>query len=226
MRPELCQRVFAVAVSLAVAGSASSDVISIDVPLTDGASLDTSPDGWNGAGGPGVLPVAGDDWWYVIDGFGNSTVSIREDWIGGGPVEFVVEVTTDFGEPGPRNDPETLVTINKELTNNTGVVWESFLVQLLDPIPAGLIEVLPGGTSDVFLNAQVLEPNPGDPVFIFFDGGTVNPGESVQLGYSFMVPEGAGVVSYKTVQIPNMIPGPATFALLGLGGVGVARRRR
>lgn len=90
------------------------------------------------------------------------------------------------------------------------------------------------GSNFVLYGTTVSKPNPfpsvGDSVMlpISLSHVVINPGDSIvftERGHSAVGPSGAWINMYDAVTI-TAVPGPGSFALLGIGGLVATRRRR
>jgi len=210
----LANRALVIACLAGLAGSASAGLI--DVTITgalapSNSSLLVADGTWD----RGTAWGSG-DWGGIVNTPTTGAAWANELWIGMAPVSLNINVISD-------GDPD--VTIQKNLTNTTGVAWTSFKIDLLEFVGFGPITVLAGSeASNRFGNVATTNFGSGNAEMIFSLAGlqtAVLPGQSVSFFFTFNVP---GAVAFKMVQSP--IPTPGVLALMGLGGMIVARRRR
>jgi hypothetical protein len=114
------------------------------------------------------------------------------------------------------NDDDPTFRVTKYVTNETTVAWTSYELTLNGTGPT----FTDTPSSDLFSSAVI--SNGG--LKITYSGGTVNPGDEVQLNFKVLSP--AVNDSWTTCLTQNPIPEPATLAILGLGGMALLRKRR
>jgi hypothetical protein len=156
------------------------------------------------------------------------------DWVQG-PPEFVVELLPDqavaalvdvfenFGGEGSlpleitgMTDEDPVMTVTKEVTNNSGYDWTGFEIALPD---GGVNTFVNVASSDIMtLDSQ------SDYLLVFTEPSPVLQGQTVTFTLDILVPT-TGPFGFTLDQTP--IPEPATMSLMGLGGaLALLRRRR
>jgi len=158
-----------------------------------------------------------------------------------GPPDFVFDLMPDnaakgrmritelFGGPGTfplvisgRTNDDPVMTVTKEVENNSGIDWYGYVITLPD---GGDVEFVGTATSDrMDLVAQ------GAYYLWFTEPAVVLDGERVEFSFDILIPS-TGLFSFALTQEPLALgqpPEPATLTLLILGGLGVlvSRRRR
>ena len=178
-------------------------------------------------------------------GFVNGSIGVdfpggqqgKPPWAGdGGPPQFVFQriaglpaepqgllgLQEQFGGAEPLSlyiDGETnedpIMTINKEVENDSGFTWTRFELSL----PDGDTNTFVGTpTSDLMTLTSMT-----DYLIVFEDA--VDHGQTVTFGFDVLIPS-TGPFNFTLTQTP--VPEPSTFVLLCLGGMGALafRRRR
>jgi hypothetical protein len=97
------------------------------------------------------------------------------------------------------------------VTNLNGHVWTGYSLTIA------------GGGTFVSASSVKLPDVTVSPTEIIFDGGTVGVGEVLDMAFVVNVPS-TGPFSFCLTQLP--IPEPATLAMLGLGALGLFRRKK
>lgn len=166
--------------------------------------------------------------------------TISESMTGAGVLQFLADPN---GSPvGPENTTDsghsTGRWISKSVTNNTGIAWTSFEVELQ------LVLGTPSGQGDglSFADGSAVAMSFSSDVFptytridiardyLNFSGGVVNPGQTVT--FNFVITDNFDNNPFYLLQTPNRAdigetPEPSTWAMFGsaLIGAGLLRRR-
>ncbi|MEI8196226.1 MAG: PEP-CTERM sorting domain-containing protein [Phycisphaerae bacterium] len=121
------------------------------------------------------------------------------------------------------------VVLLQFITNSSGADWSSFDVRVdagsNSALSAPGVYVIGG---DPFTSDVVADHSPNYAI-IHYGGATVPNGASIILGVQFdiaLVSGYPGTFTYNIANTPAAVPEPASLGLLGLGGVGLLRRRR
>lgn len=200
------------ALSIAAVLPANAGILGMSMSGRDTSSLYLADGTWDE--GPDG------DWYYSVSPTDSTygELSAYEHWISGNSVVFDMGVEAD-------EDPD--VTITKTLNNDTNFAWTDFHIDLI-PVPGfGPIVVYPGSVGSSRFSDFVVTNNPDGSAEIdwFTDAGAgdtpVEIGQFVSLFFTFNIP---GTVAFTMIQTPT--PEPASLALMLIGGLALARRRR
>ena len=116
---------------------AFAEVLSVQFSVSDGSSLNLW-DGWN----------AGEDWDYSIDGSGDASAWIAEQWLDDLPVVLAGFIQTDGLDPD--------IALTKDLVNQTALDWTGFHINLVPLNDTGTMTVdLASVSSDRFCDTSV-----------------------------------------------------------------------
>ena len=112
-------------------------------------------------------------------------------------------------------DEDPIMTINKDVENDSGFTWPRFEISLPD---GGTNTFVGTPTSDLMTLTSMT-----DYLIVFED--SVTHGQTVAFGFDILIPS-TGPFNFTLTQTP--VPEPSTFVLLCLGGMGALafRRRR
>jgi hypothetical protein len=135
----------------------------------------------------------------------DSTLQLLETW---GTMGSVTSSTIGAADVDP------VIHITKQIDNDSGFAWTDYHIQISGQ---GVTYVPGSATSDRF-STVVENGNNID----FFSPLIVPVNDSVTLGFDIQVP--SGIFSFSISQTPT--PEPATMGLLGLGALGLLRKRR
>lgn len=200
---------------LLAAGVAQAGVTSVNIVGTDIQELALVDGVWNGGYGTQVTAPSGTDWGYVTAAGGAATdrMWVDEDWTQGGDVSL--GFTVHVGE-----DATQFIGLNKRAKNRSGFNWTAFDILLQS---TGVVTVDTGTlASPDFSGITVL--NNGTPnVLLKFTGGNVGYDQFANFTIDFEIPSGP---SWTYTMTQTAIPTPGAIALLGMGGLLAARRRR
>ncbi len=126
--------------------------------------------------------------------------------------ESYTHTGTDSVNVSGTTDEDPVLWMTKAVTNENGLVWTAYSL------------TLSGGTfvsasSDLLPNVSISP----DYDYVLFSGGTVEPGEILNMSFDVKVPI-IGNFTFCLTQLA--IPEPTSLLLLGLGGLGFLGRRR
>lgn len=213
-------RAFVFAAGLAfVSGSAIAEVtLSIDANNISPLHLSlTADDGvYNGVAAPRESAPAGADWGFVPGVSNRVSVWHDEDWTSGGDVNLSATGSSGLESSGQE------IYLSKRTRNRSGFVWTGFQIvltnaggniTLIDPVDP---------TGSGFSTVNVV--GDGTPtITITYSGGSVALNSFANFNVNFEIPAGP---SWQYTHIQTPVPTPGSLALLGLGGLAAARRRR
>jgi hypothetical protein len=122
------------------------------------------------------------------------------------------------------SDPDLMIT--EKILNNTAQTWDSFTVTL-NPGPSyfvtNLVGDAPSGSVPNYLPHWSTSL---DGLSLTFDGGYVQPGQTLYAVFDFTITDVDGGFSYHVINSPHAVPEPAALAMVGLGAALLLRRRR
>lgn len=160
------------------------------------------------------------------------------------PFNFAGGVNSNGNPPLPGGDPFTMLT---DIDNTLGTQSPTWVVAADGSIPAQPAATVRGRNTFISIYAFSIDPNPGATSYTVTAAGNLIAAESWLVVGTANPPDNggtpddpsddtAGSVTYApfpTAPVPytcvlnvNIVPAPGAAALLGLGGLLVARRRR
>lgn len=157
----------------------------------------------------------------------NTFIVWQKDYTAIGPVDLVFDVIDSGGV--------TEYAVIEGVTNNTGLDWGSYHIELSFGVGAGFVKSASGDGLDFdspdYDSTFDFNPLPGffPTVNVTEDDIIATGGVMAYLAYAgdfvFHVDVPDGITSFTIRQSPIEVPEPTMMALLGLGGLTLLRRR-